>query len=161
MEYRTAVSEFQIAKCLSVAAGNESGTCCQKNVTMQNIIHIKEKKFGMVSKKRREMITLMLILPIKKKWFDMILSGEKKEEYREIKPYYTSRFKKLFMMCPNSGFTMPGCSRQEILFRNGYRKDSPSFVAECSLDMGEGKKEWGAEKGKEYYILKIEKIVKN
>ena len=33
----------------------------------------------------------MLILPIKKKWFDMILSGEKKEEYREIKPYYDSR----------------------------------------------------------------------
>ena len=30
----------------------------------------------------------MLILPIKKKWFDMIASGEKKEEYREIKPYY-------------------------------------------------------------------------
>ena len=35
----------------------------------------------------------MLTLPIKKKWFDMILSGEKKEEYREIKPYYDSRFK--------------------------------------------------------------------
>ena len=29
----------------------------------------------------------MLTLPIKKKWFDMIVSGEKKEEYREIKPY--------------------------------------------------------------------------
>ena len=29
----------------------------------------------------------MLILPIKKKWFDMIVSGEKKEEYREIKHY--------------------------------------------------------------------------
>lgn len=27
----------------------------------------------------------MLILPIKKKFFDMIKSGEKKEEYREIK----------------------------------------------------------------------------
>ena len=27
----------------------------------------------------------MLTLPIKKQWFDMILSGEKKEEYREIK----------------------------------------------------------------------------
>ena len=25
----------------------------------------------------------MLTLPIKKKWFDMIVSGEKKEEYRE------------------------------------------------------------------------------
>lgn len=34
----------------------------------------------------------MLILPIKKKWFDMIKSGQKKEEYREIKPYYDSRF---------------------------------------------------------------------
>ena len=28
----------------------------------------------------------MLILPIKRKWFDMILSGEKKEEYRDITP---------------------------------------------------------------------------
>ena len=38
----------------------------------------------------------MLILPIKKKWFDMIVSGEKKEEYREIKPYYDSRFMNAF-----------------------------------------------------------------
>lgn len=29
----------------------------------------------------------MLILPIKSKWFNMILSGDKQEEYREIKPY--------------------------------------------------------------------------
>ena len=34
----------------------------------------------------------MLVLPIKKKWFDMILSSQKKEEYREIKPYYKTRF---------------------------------------------------------------------
>ena len=33
----------------------------------------------------------MLILPIKKRWFDMILSGEKKEEYRDITPYYETR----------------------------------------------------------------------
>lgn len=33
----------------------------------------------------------MLILPIKRKWFDMILSGEKKEEYRDIKPYYDTK----------------------------------------------------------------------
>ena len=38
----------------------------------------------------------MLILPIKRKWFDMIVSGEKKEEYREIKPYYDSRFMNAF-----------------------------------------------------------------
>ena len=29
----------------------------------------------------------MLTLPIKKKWFDMIASGEKKEELRESKAY--------------------------------------------------------------------------
>ena len=38
----------------------------------------------------------MLILPIKKRWFDMILSGEKKEEYRDITPYYETRFKNLW-----------------------------------------------------------------
>lgn len=35
----------------------------------------------------------MLVLPIKKKWFYMILTGEKREEYRDIKPYYTTRLK--------------------------------------------------------------------
>ena len=44
----------------------------------------------------------MLTLPIKKKWFDMILSGEKKEEYRELKPYYKSRFSSIFQMYPYS-----------------------------------------------------------
>ena len=38
----------------------------------------------------------MLVLPIKKKWFEMIASGEKREEYREIKPYYDSRFMNIF-----------------------------------------------------------------
>lgn len=38
----------------------------------------------------------MLILPIKRKWFDMILSGEKKEEYRDIKPYYDTRLMDAF-----------------------------------------------------------------
>ena len=30
----------------------------------------------------------MLILPIERKWLNMILSGEKKDEYREIKPSF-------------------------------------------------------------------------
>lgn len=88
----------------------------------------------------------MLILPIKKKWFDMIVSGEKKEEYREIKPYYDSRFKKTF-----------GISGQ-IIFRNGYSKNSPEVVCKCTLRIGEGKPEWGARPGKAYYVLQIQKI---
>jgi hypothetical protein len=34
----------------------------------------------------------VLHLTLKKKWFDMVLSGEKTEEYREIKPYWIDRF---------------------------------------------------------------------
>lgn len=98
----------------------------------------------------------MLTLPIKKKWLDMILSGEKKEEYREIKPYYMSRFANLFEMFPYS-FIPTGLDTKEIMFRNGYDKDAPSFVALCSLDIKTGKKEWGAEPGIEYYVLTIKK----
>ena len=35
---------------------------------------------------------MTLHLTLKKKWFDLILSGEKKEEYREIKDYWCKRF---------------------------------------------------------------------
>lgn len=94
----------------------------------------------------------MLTLPIKKKWFDMILSGEKKEEYREIKPYYISRF-----MSYRDGFPT-GHEMQKIMFRNGYSKTSPSFVAKCTLSVGTGKEEWGAEKDKQYFILTIHEI---
>lgn len=96
----------------------------------------------------------MLILPIQGKWFRMILSGEKDEEYREIKPYYISRFRHIFEMYPYSCFPY-GTDRHEVMFRNGYRADSPSFVAVCSLDVRPGRPEWGAEKGKDYFVLKI------
>lgn len=94
----------------------------------------------------------MLVLPIKKKWFDKIKSGEKKEEYRELKKYYHIRFKKIF-----------GCDYEnkvvEIIFRNGYRSDSPQIKCKCKLRIGTGKEEWGAEPNKEYYILEILNIL--
>lgn len=33
----------------------------------------------------------VLTLSVKKEWFDKIVSNEKKEEYREIKPYWIKR----------------------------------------------------------------------
>lgn len=94
----------------------------------------------------------MLILPIKKKWFDMIRSGQKKEEYREIKPYWTSRFNNMKgedIKIENDEVVF------NIIFRNGYKKDSPKLKCKCFLRTGIGKEEWGAEPGKEYYILEI------
>lgn len=95
----------------------------------------------------------MLVLPIKKEWFQMIVSGEKKEEYREIKPYYESRFANLW-----KGSLIGGLAEREILFRNGYSEKNPSFIATCSCKIGVGNPKWGAEKGKEYYILEIHSI---
>lgn len=97
----------------------------------------------------------MLILPIKKKWYDMILSGEKKEEYREIKQYYRSRFENLELL---DVYGLPRVAEALIRFRNGYGSDCPSFTALCSLDIRGGKTEWGAEPNKQYYVLKILKI---
>ena len=124
----------------------------------------------------------MLILPIKKKWFDMILSGEKKEEYREIKEYYEIRFQNLFgaitihPLYPPDNFLdrsefellqgeavpeeIKKDSVQEIIFRNGYSKDSKAIKARCRLRTGKGRPEWGAEPDKQYYILEILNVEK-
>jgi len=86
----------------------------------------------------------MLTLPIKKQWFDMILSGEKKEEYRDITPYYESRFSK-YTYTPI-----------RVKFRNGYNPDSPSFERTVIPRYGTGLEKWGAEQGKEYFVLEIQ-----
>lgn len=88
----------------------------------------------------------MLTLPIKKKWFDMILSGEKKEEYREIKPYYETRFKV---------YSEHESMFENIILRNGYSNNSPSIKCYVEIKIGYGKEEWGAEPNKLYYVLKI------
>lgn len=43
----------------------------------------------------------------------------------------------------------------DVVFRNGYRKDSPKIKCWCYISKGTGKPEWGAESDKEYYVLKI------
>lgn len=104
----------------------------------------------------------------------MILSGEKKEEYREIKEYYETRFQNLFgaiTVYPSSIFSdrseyellqgeavpeeIRKDSIEEIIFRNGYSKNSKSVKARCRLRIGKGRPEWGAEPDKQYYILEI------
>ena len=116
----------------------------------------------------------MLTLPIQKRWFDMILSSEKKEEYRDIKEYYETRFQNLFgaiTIYPSSIFSdrskyellqgeavpeeIRKDSIQEIIFRNGYSKDSKAIKARCKLRIGKGRPEWGALPDKQYYILEI------
>lgn len=100
----------------------------------------------------------MLTLPIKKVWYEMILSGFKKEEYRNITPYYEARFKNAFgYILYNNEIVYK--KEALIKFRNGYSKNAPSFIAKCSINIGEGRQEWGAIPGVKYFILGIVKIL--
>ena len=59
----------------------------------------------------------ILHLTLHRRWFDAIASGEKKEEYRILKPYWTKR-----LMSAKPRLPIP---YDEIHFRNGYTKDAP------------------------------------
>jgi len=99
-----------------------------------------------------------ITLTLKKKWFDMIASGEKKEEYREIKDYWIKRLfinhREYFQLQEKKRFRY--ASFNKIIFRNGYKTNSPSFEIECvGIEIGYGLIHWGAEKNKEYFIIKL------
>lgn len=88
----------------------------------------------------------ILYLTLKKRWFDLILSGEKTEEYREIKPYWQKR--------------LTDKSYDRVVFRNGYAANAPQFAIELkSITQGVGRIEWGAEKDKICFILKLGAII--
>jgi len=103
-----------------------------------------------------------MILPLTKKWFDMILSGQKPEEYRERKPYWTKRFENYFgrhyVFSRGEPEVVWNEQKKLIVFRNGYGDDKPEFTAECTISEGTGKEAWGAERDTVYYILKIHRI---
>ena len=101
----------------------------------------------------------MLTLPIKKKWFDMIKSGEKKEEYREIKPYWTKRFANNLPAIIITDFDV--IHSGWVIFKNGYSSNSPTIKCFVDCYKGYGKGYWGAEPNKLYYVLKILRIEEN
>lgn len=97
-----------------------------------------------------------LHLNLRKKWFDMIASGEKKEEYREIKPYWNRVF--------GSNIKIKGRyyhpSDIQICFSNGYSSDRRQMIVECEHCVTRvGKTEWGAAPDQQYYTLVLGDII--
>ena len=89
----------------------------------------------------------ILHLTLKKKWFDLIAGGDKKEEYRDIKQYWDRRLN-------NNQF-------DAIYFRNGYSKNAPSMLVELKEHLiGLGITEWGAPEGESVHILRLGRIIK-
>jgi len=94
----------------------------------------------------------VLHLTLKKKWFDMILYGDKREEYREIKPYWKKRLERIYT---KKTYT-------HVKFTNGYGENRPCFVIELkTIDVGFGKKHWGAPRKSEpfVFILKLGEVL--
>ena len=83
-----------------------------------------------------------LKLTIKKEWFDMILSGEKKEEYRAIKPHWDSRLYKIKRK--NKVIVSKELKEFEAIeFKNGYGDKRPAAVFEYKgLEKGKPKPIW-------------------
>lgn len=106
----------------------------------------------------------VLTLTVSKEWFDMIVSGEKNEEYREIKPYW---IKRLTTNCevPYDVAAETHCGEvlyrpyTHVLFINGYRKDSPRIEKKIdSITIGKPKKGLCPDKwiGTEFFVIKFE-----
>lgn len=82
----------------------------------------------------------ILRLTLKKKWFDMIVSGQKKEEYREIKPYWERR-----LFHPLYPQVLQFREYDVVEFRNGYKKDAEKILVFCKeITAGIGNPTWGA-----------------
>lgn len=83
----------------------------------------------------------------------MIASGEKKEEYREIKPYWISR------LCAWNNAYDPCRDFTAVKFRNGYQKNAPEIMVECvGIDIGFGHEKWGGGY-KEVFVIKLGSII--
>lgn len=123
----------------------------------------------------------VLTLSVKKEWFDKIVSGEKKEEYREIKPYWVARLfycrygkipsemvkeltefikkdKSTVRFEHENGIEVYFVPFTHVLFINGYRKDSPRIKKEIeSITIGKPKKGMCPDKwlDHEFFIIKF------
>ena len=104
-----------------------------------------------------------LCLPLKKEWYEIIESGAKTEEYREIKPYWVQRLTRYGKDEKLNGRLYADflASSPEVLkyniekkimcfsdytrvkFSYGYTKRTMTFEL-SRITIGKGKTEWGA-----------------
>lgn len=119
-------------------------------------------------------INKTLCLPLKKEWYEMIESGVKTEEYREIKPYWVKRLVPCTHECSSGHWSekyyqcVLNCKAVErhmniplythVRFSYGYTKRTMTFVLN-RITIGKGKKEWGAP-NEDVFIIHLGKRIK-
>lgn len=122
----------------------------------------------------------ILDLPLKKKWYEMIESGIKREEYREIKPFWLKRLFRVIDIhhthyenvdsdCAEfyannidllkEDFNLGGFQIKDfthVRFRYGYTKRTMTYEIR-NISIGVGNPKWGAPDCK-VIIIKIGKL---
>lgn len=107
------------------------------------------------------MKTLHVVL--KHKWYNLIASGEKKEEYRELSEYWTKRLLVLTLIGQKISHYLGRIEEKHIVgfrdydticFHFGYTRTTMTFEIK-EISIGQGNPEWGAEPGKNYFIIKL------
>lgn len=108
----------------------------------------------------KEMKKKVLILILKKKWYDLILLGAKREEYREIKEYWLKRlFEVQSTMIAKFIFGNVGLTPKNfthVQFRLGYRKNAPTMEFQITdIGINRGDSSMGAPVDQDVIIIKF------
>lgn len=106
----------------------------------------------------------ILYLPLKEKWYRMIESGEKKEEYREFNKFWLTRLADKSFYDQISSVVlghrqMPFKPFTHVHFTLGYPlKDdvSRNMIKEIKeIVIAEGNPNWGAVEGEVYFVIRL------
>lgn len=93
-----------------------------------------------------------LYLPLKKEWYKMIESGEKREEYRETSNYWKSRLMQYSLRYGVRDYVFKPLD--DVRFSYGYTKKTITFKID-TITIGRGKPEWGAPTDRDVFIIKL------
>lgn len=106
-----------------------------------------------------EQIIKILHQPLKAKWYRMIETGEKPEEYRETTAYWCKRFCGFNTLLFSFRYGYEDINKARythVQFSLGYPKrddESRRMTFELKgIEYREGREEWGAEPGKKYLV---------
>ncbi len=132
----------------------------------------------------------VLNLPVKKKWYEMMESGIKREEYRVINKYWHSRLAQCYKWCSgmyfkkfdasdfddaqnsnnNSNGFCQGCENvchfEKIVTASSIARIRCGYTNKYmdffikQIKIGVGKEEWGAEPGKRYFVIVLGERIK-
>lgn len=119
----------------------------------------------------KQVLPAVLRLTLTKKWYDMILSGEKKEEYREYKQYWIDRlmahktlpkneYRKIVAGTTKTMAEVWSKNFDLIEFKNGYAKSAPSMIVECKgISFGKARPEWSEGFADDCFIISLGNVV--